>query len=71
MDEIPFIDWNRNGRIDPADIAITAGFIPPSREGRSRFGRSTGFHQFVILVWHFQGYARIKCLPAFQIEKEL
>ena len=23
MDEIPFIDWNGNGRIDPADIAIS------------------------------------------------
>ena len=23
MDEIPFIDWNGNGRIDPADMAIS------------------------------------------------
>ena len=23
MDEIPFIDWNGNGRIDPEDIAIS------------------------------------------------
>ena len=23
MDEMPFVDWNGNGRIDPEDIAIS------------------------------------------------
>jgi hypothetical protein len=23
MDEIPFVDWDGNGRIDPLDIALT------------------------------------------------
>lgn len=32
MDEIPFIDWNGNGRIDPADIAISLAMAEEQEE---------------------------------------
>ena len=32
MDEIPFVDWNGNGRIDPEDIAIALAMAEEQEE---------------------------------------
>ena len=32
MNEIPFVDWNGNGRIDPEDIAISLAFAEEQEE---------------------------------------
>ena len=32
MDEIPFVDWNGNGRIDPEDIAISLAIAETQKE---------------------------------------
>ena len=32
MDEIPFVDWNGNGRIDPEDIAISLAIAEEQEE---------------------------------------
>ena len=32
MNEIPFVDWNGNGRIDPEDIAISLAIAEEQEE---------------------------------------
>ena len=32
MDEIPFVDWNGSGRIDPEDIAIALAMAEEQEE---------------------------------------
>ena len=32
MNEIPLIDWNGNGRIDPSDIALTLAMTEEAEE---------------------------------------